>query len=846
MALLKQSTTYTRVFFMVDSTDHVSGKTALTVTVNLSKAGGSFAAAGGTITELTNGWYKIAYTTTDTGTLGDLGVRCTATGADPTEFVDQVVAIDVGDAAALGLSRLDTNVGSRSTLTAANVWDALLSGITTASTIGKLLKDNIDAAVTSRASATDYTSARATKIDNLDATVSSRSSHTAADVWASGTRSLTDKAGFGLSALESLVVHAGTAQAGAATTVTLAAGASSTTDYYVGQVVRVYGGTGAGQGRVVTAYNGTTKVATVSRAWATNPDNTSTYAVMAVDAAKLDATLRVEASSVQGNVTGSVGSVTGNVGGNVVGSVGSVSSAVDILQSAADKVWSTTTRTLSAFGFSVTVGTNGDKTGYGLSAAAVQAVWDAATSALTTAGSIGKRLADDVDATISSRLSASSYAAAPTTTQIKDAVLNEATSGHTTAGTVGKAIADAAAGASPATIADAVWDEVLSGHLTGGTTGASLNGAGAAGDPWTASLGGYGTGTAGKLVNDNLDARVSTRSTHAAADVWAVGTRTLSAFGFPVDLSATALAAVWDRLLTNITTASSIGKLIKDTLDATVSSRLPAASYVAPDNAGVATLTGRLTPGRATNLDHLDADVSSRSTLDAAGVWSSGTRTLTAFGFAVDLSGAAVAAVWDRATSALTTVGSVGKRVADFVDAAVSSRATPAAVWGEPLPGAYAAGTAGARVTAAGNAGDPWAATLPAAYPSGTAGSIIGRIGTAAVSVTSPVAQNGDVEVRVGDDYAAADGRALGWSQSPTGTPWPDLPTGTTVAVDVGDDVLAGSVVVPTGSGKAVHLELTAAQTAEMGAGVKPFTVTATLPTGRRVTLVQGTWTAKR
>lgn len=42
----------------------------------------------------------------------------------------------------------------------------------------------------------------------------------------------------------------------------------------------------------------------------------------------------------------------------------------------------------------VTVTTNNDKTGYGISSAAVQAIWDAATSALTTVGSIGKKLAD--------------------------------------------------------------------------------------------------------------------------------------------------------------------------------------------------------------------------------------------------------------------------------------------------------------------------------------------------------------------------------------------------------------------------------------------------------------------
>lgn len=106
MALLKQSTTYTRLFLLVSSTDHVSPKTGATVTVNLSKAGGTFAAAGGTITEVANGWYKIALTTTDTNTLGDLAFNCTATGADNTDFADQVVAIDLTDGVRLGLTAL--------------------------------------------------------------------------------------------------------------------------------------------------------------------------------------------------------------------------------------------------------------------------------------------------------------------------------------------------------------------------------------------------------------------------------------------------------------------------------------------------------------------------------------------------------------------------------------------------------------------------------------------------------------------------------------------------------------------------------------------------------------------
>lgn len=74
--------------------------------------------------------------------------------------------------------------------------------------------------------------------------------------------------------------HTGTAQAGAASSITLTAGASAVTDFYKGALVRLTGGTGAGQRRFCTAYNGTTKVATVDTAWAVTPDNTTTYEVL--------------------------------------------------------------------------------------------------------------------------------------------------------------------------------------------------------------------------------------------------------------------------------------------------------------------------------------------------------------------------------------------------------------------------------------------------------------------------------------------------------------------------------------------------------------------------------------
>lgn len=69
-----------------------------------------------------------------------------------------------------------------------------------------------------------------------------------------------------------------TAAAGASTTITLDASASSITDAYVGCSV---GHTGDKYTwRTVTAYNGSTKVATVNSSWATNPTGSDTFRVL--------------------------------------------------------------------------------------------------------------------------------------------------------------------------------------------------------------------------------------------------------------------------------------------------------------------------------------------------------------------------------------------------------------------------------------------------------------------------------------------------------------------------------------------------------------------------------------
>lgn len=84
-------------------------------------------------------------------------------------------------------------------------------------------------------------------------------------------------------AVEALI-HAslenGTAQAGGSSSITLKSTASSVNDRFRNQAVWILSGTGSGQTNFITAYSGTTKVATVQTAWVTQPDNTSVYVVL--------------------------------------------------------------------------------------------------------------------------------------------------------------------------------------------------------------------------------------------------------------------------------------------------------------------------------------------------------------------------------------------------------------------------------------------------------------------------------------------------------------------------------------------------------------------------------------
>lgn len=133
-------------------------------------------------------------------------------------------------------------------------------------------------------------------------------------------------------------------------------------------------------------------------------------------------------------------------------------------------------------------------------------IWNSLTSGMTTAGSIGKKLADW---TIHS---AADVWAVATRVLTANTNLNDPTA---------------------AAIADAVWTETLADHSgSSGSTAEALNAAGAAGDPWTTALpGAYGAGSAGNIVGNLNDV--------SSADVQTAAAAALTAYDPPTRAEAT-------------------------------------------------------------------------------------------------------------------------------------------------------------------------------------------------------------------------------------------------------------------------------------------------------------------
>ena len=167
-------------------------------------------------------------------------------------------------------------------------------------------------------------------------------------------------------------------------------------------------------------------------------------------------------------------------------------------------------------------------------------------------------------------------------------------------------------------------------------------------------------------------------STHSAADVWAAGTRTLTAFSFAVETDAASRTASQANvsglaektdLPTNFSSLgiNATGHLLRVVLVDTTTENsdmrgtdnaLLAANYTAPDNSGIGdaktaaeSVNTKLTTARAAALDNLDAAITTRSSHSAADVWGVSTRTLSSFGTLVN---DIATAVWGAGTRTLT------------------------------------------------------------------------------------------------------------------------------------------------------------------------------------------------
>lgn len=348
----------------------------------------------------------------------------------------------------------------------------------------------------------------------------------------------------------------GTAQAGAAGSITLAAGASAVTDFFKGAWIFISAGTGAGQGRKITAYNGTSKVATISPNWATNPDATSVYALIPEGLSIVDTSSPIPADVRQfGGVagtfaggrpevntthaagtawnSGAIGAATiandaiaaAKIATGAITSTKFAAGAIDAAAIATDAIAATK---IAAAALNGKGDWNIGKTGYSVAAGGINRAAFAADTGLQTirsataqAGAVGTITLDASasavdDFYIDCLIYITGGTGAGQSRYITDYV------GATKVASVRPNWATAPDNTSTfaVIVAASVFDQVMADHVDSGSTGASLNAAGSAGDPWTTALpGAYGAGTAGNIIGNNLNAAVSTRSTLDAAGV---------------------------------------------------------------------------------------------------------------------------------------------------------------------------------------------------------------------------------------------------------------------------------------------------------------------------------------
>ena len=549
---------------------------------------------------------------------------------------------------------------------ATSVWSAATSSDYGSGSFGNLVKANVDAPISSRLASGDYIappaatavasavwsystreltaipSSQAVAVwnvaataltgtgtvgkrvaDNIDAPVSSRSTLTASDVWAYSTRELTAiSTGLAVS-----VWNVPSANVSAANSIGL----------HIKGSLDVPVSTRLAASTYVAPDN-----ATISSIWSkvqnlsyTQQDNNYYVNAYTTNPGTID--YNQVATSVWSAASGT------NYGSGAMGTLikSNLDAAVSSRLAASSYTAPPTTSNIAAavWGYSSRQITD-------MSSTAALAVWHVPAVSITAANTIGLQLKTNVDAPVSTRLSTSSYTAPDNTT-----------------------------------IAN-IWNKVqnLSYTQQGSnyyvnaytTNPGSIDYNQVAASVWSAATSSsYGTGSFGELVKTNIDAAISSRLASSgytappttaaiASAVWTHSDRQLT------QISPSVAVGVWNVATTSLTGTGTIGQQLKDNVDVAVSTR----STLTSSDVRSAISDIGYTAARAAKLDYLDAPISSRSTLTASQVWTYSDRQLTALSTGLAMS------IWNVPTSSATGVGTIGKRVLDNLDVAVSSRST--------------------------------------------------------------------------------------------------------------------------------------------------------------------------
>ena len=618
---------------------------------------GAAMASAASITHVANGHYTLSMTTGNTDTLGTLTVSCHKTGYQMPRAQMMVVPVKVYDSIVAGSDNLEvdaiqllgTAILTPATAGTLDVNTKLLGGATVTATTSVTIPASSTLATT-----TNITSITGNITGNLSGSVGSVTGNVGGSV---------------ASVVGAVGSVTGLTAANLDTTISSRASQTSldTLDDLVDTEV----------GAIKTKTDQLTfTVANQVDSNSLSVSATGIRTAVGLATANLDtqiATLATPTNITAGTITTVTNLTNAATSGDLTATMkSSVTTAVPTVSQTADQVWD---ELLSGH---TTVGS----TGAGLSAAgAAGDPWSTLIPGSYGAGTAGKIVGDNVNATISSRASQTSLdtlddyvdteigAIKTKTDQLTFTVANQidansltiganvitasalatdavneiqsglATPTNITAGTITTVtnLTNAAtSGDLTATMkssvttavptvsqtADQVWDELLSGHTGAGSTGAGLTSASSAGDPWSTALpGSYGAGTAGKIVGDNINATIGGRmATYTQPTGFLAAT-------FPVTVaSPTNITAGTITTVTNLTNSATSGDLTA-TMKSSVTTAVPTVVQI---QSGLATPTN-ITSASGIAVSSIGVNVITASALatDAVNEIQSGLATPT-------------------------------------------------------------------------------------------------------------------------------------------------------------------------------------------------------------------------